>query len=151
MKTPTIDLIQVFCANFDCDLDLRLPPGSVKRFKSEVRWPDLDSTNIFPSLSGHDRQAQIFRLEIHLKRSRYSVEVLNLVLRDRGLYPHLEIAIRDHYLKTYTSDNFHPDMIVLALEALNLLPASGDSSSSIKMAVEKYEKWLSLAGEAVGA
>lgn len=149
MKPPTVDLIQIFCANFDCDLDLRYPPGVVKRFKSHVRWPNLKSTNLFSDLAEYDRNAQIHRLEIHLKRSRYSVEVMNLVLSSSESLVHLEMAIREHYSKTSIDVSFHPDMIILALKALDMLPSDLDETEAVASAVEKYHKWLARSIEKV--
>lgn len=149
MKDSSVDLIQVFCSNFDCDIDLRYPPGVVKRFKNSVKWPDLASTNLFSDLSEYDRKMQLHRLEIHLKRSRYSLEVLNLVLSSKESLPHLEDAIRSHYLKTDSADNFHPEMIALGLKGLKMLPSSLDDATASDSALQKYEKWLRLAADKV--
>jgi len=145
VKSPTIDLIQVFCANFDCDLDLRYPPGVVRRSRKGVVWPDLSATNLFQDSDSYDRKVQIHRLEILLRRSRYSLEVLNLLLSTQDPLPHLMQAVKTHYSCTPTSENFHPEMMVYALRALGMLPPEMDESLAISDALSKYEKWLGLA------
>jgi len=144
MKTATVDLIQVFCANFDCDIDLRYPPGVIKRFKSEVRWPDLVATNLFAEHKQYDRRALIHRLEIHLKRSRYTIEVMTQILGSDTPQYHLLEAVREHYSKTPLEVNFHPDMIVTALRALGLVSPDLNNEDAIDTATYKYEKWLKL-------
>jgi hypothetical protein len=141
MKNPTIDLIQVFCANFKCDLDLSQPPG-LPRYIGEVKWPNFEDFNIFRSLDDYSRKVKIRELEILLKRSRYSIETIQLVLSDRASVPHLKSAILNHYMETSIKDNFHADKMIVALRALELIPEDINEVESIANAEKKFSDWL---------
>jgi hypothetical protein len=141
MKNPTIDLIQVFCANFRCDIDLTQPPGLL-RYINDVKWPSFEECNLFTSLDEYSRKVKIRELEIFLKRSRYSIETLQLVLSGKSSVPHLKKAVLDHYMRTPNKDNFHADKMIVALRALELIPEDINESESIESAEKKYSDWL---------
>jgi hypothetical protein len=141
MKYPDIDLIQVFCSNFKCDIDLKQPPG-VNRFIKNVLWPSFEDAEIFSNLNSYDRLIKIQKLEILLKISRYSIETLNIVLGSSDKLPHLELAIREHYSKSEISENFHAKEIIVALKALNLISSDVNDVELIAVAEKKFNKWL---------
>ena len=146
MKNPTIDLIQVFCANFKCDIDLSQPPG-LPRYIGDVVWPNFEDCNIFTSLDDYSRKVKVRELEILLKRSRYSIETIQLVLLDKSSVPHLKSAILNHYMATSTKDNFHADKMIIALRALELIPNEINEAESIANAEKKFSEWLLAASQ----
>ena len=141
MKYPDIDLIQVFCSNFKCDIDLRQPVGT-NRYIKDVIWPSFEDTEKFAKLNFFDKLIQIQKLEILLKNSRYSIETLNIVLGSPQRFPHLELAIKEHYSKTQIGDNFHAKEMIVALQALNFISLDVNEEELIQVAEKKFNKWL---------
>jgi hypothetical protein len=141
MKYPDIDLIQVFCSNFKCDIDLRQPVGT-NRYIREVSWPSFEDAEKFSKLNRFDKLIKIQKLEILLKISRYSIETLNIVLGSSQRFPHLELAIKDHYSKSEINDNFHAKEMILALQVLNLISLDVNEEELIHIAEQKFKKWL---------
>ena len=146
MKNPTIDLIQIFCANFQCDIDLTQPPG-LPRYITNVVWPDFERCNLFANLESYDKKVKIRELEISLKQSRYSIETIQLVLADKSEVPHLKSAIVGHYMTTSIKDNFHAEKMIIALRALELIPEDIDEDESISNAEKKFCNWLEAANQ----
>jgi predicted HD phosphohydrolase len=137
MKYPDIDLIQVFCSNFKCDIDLRQPVGT-NRYIRDVIWPSFEDAEKFSKLNRFDKLIQIQKLEILLKISRYSIETLNIVLGSSQRFPHLELAVKDHYSKSDISDNFHAKEMILALQVLNLISLDVNEEELIHIAEQKF-------------
>jgi hypothetical protein len=146
MINPSIDLIQVFCANFKCDIDLRLPPG-LPRYINTVKWPDLDNCKSFNGLEPYDKKIKIHDLVMCLKKSRYSIETFHLVLSNPTPLIHLQDAIKNHYMKTPIKINFYAEKMILVLDDLGLLPNDIDRKLSIREAEAKFNKWLQTAFE----
>jgi len=144
VRAPSVDLIQVFCANFPCDIDLRQPPG-VNRFKTSVKWPAFDHCPSFFQLDTFERRVQVQRLEINLKRSRYSLETLQLVLAEEVPPSHLILAIRNHYSVTPVEENFCAEYVVRALVELAILPLDVDQRTLTTTAETKFSNWLDSA------
>ncbi len=65
-RQPTVDLVQVFCANFDSHRDYSGP----ERRRREVEWPRIEGVS-------HADLAEA-------KISRYTLEIFNLVLSGEG-------------------------------------------------------------------
>jgi hypothetical protein len=146
MINPSIDLIQVFCANFKCDIDLRLPPG-LPRYINTVKWPNLDNCKSFNCLEPYAKKVKIHDFVMCLQKSRYSIETFHLVLSNPTPLMHLQYAIKDHYMKTSIKNNFFAEKMILVLDDLSLLPNDIDRESSILDAEAKYQKWLQSAYE----
>jgi len=144
MKNISIDLIQIFCSNFKCDIDLRLAPGGPPRYISSVNWPLFEDFNK-PQMNNdsHNLRTRYQKLEILLKNSRYSIETVQLVLSSPNKYPHLENAIKTYYSKNNIKDFFHSDAIVEALQILNLIEINDDSNSQLIEETDmKFLSWL---------
>lgn len=144
VRAPSVDLIQVFCANFPCDIDLRQPPG-VNRLRTSIKWPVFDQCPSFVKLDNFEKLIQIQRLEINLKISRYSLETLQLVLAEEFPPSHLVLAIRNHYSVTPVEEGFYADYIVRALVELSILPTDVDQRILTTTAVTKFGNWLEAA------
>lgn len=146
IREPSIDLIQVFCANFPCDIDLRLPPG-VNRRRPEIKWPSFDECASFANLEPFERLIRIQEMEIHLTRSRYSIETIQLVLSSQEPAPHLVEAIQKHYAVHPNQDNFRTDYVIKALSELDLIPIEVERETLANVAELKFERWLLMAIE----
>jgi hypothetical protein len=144
VREPSIDLIQVFCANFPCDIDLGVPPG-VNRFRPEVKWPNFDACASFASLEPFERLIRTQEMEIHLKCSRYSIETIQLVLSSRAPAAHLVEAIQRHYAVHSHKESFRTDHVITALSELELIPIDADRESLASVAESKFEQWLRVA------
>lgn len=147
MKNATIDPIQLFCANFECDLDLRIPPGGVPRYIRSVEWPDLEIC--FRKITdAYDRRLMAHRLEILLKRSRYSIETVQLVLASQGQLMHLNRAILEFYSIANVQDFFHAHQILTTLVTFQFLEVTEDMFPSLVAEVEeRFGVWLVKASE----
>ena len=145
MKQHGIDPIQIFCANFNCDLDLRLAPGGTPRYIRSVVWPSFEDFCKTTDESAHNRKIKFQRIEIFLKISRYSIETLQLVLSGPNKYTHLEHAINNFYSKNEIKDFFHSESIIDALELLQLIDFEDASREDlIKSVDEKFRLWEGL-------
>lgn len=147
MKTATVDPIQLFCTNFECDLDLRIAPGGAPRFIRSVEWPDLEVC--FRGVTdAYDRRLHSHKLEILLKRSRYSIETVQLVLASKGQFQHLNRAIMEFYSVANINDFFHCNEILTTLEAFQFLEISENTKSMLVAEVEKkFGVWLARAND----
>lgn len=143
-REPSIDLIQVFCANFPCDIDLRMPSG-INRLRPGVKWPNFDGCASFANLEPFERLIRTQELEIHLKRSRYSIETIQLVLSSQVPAAHLVEAIQRHYAVHSHKESFRTDHVIRALSELELIPIDADRESLAKVADLKFKQWLSVA------
>jgi hypothetical protein len=140
-REPSIDLIQVFCANFPCDIDLGLPPG-VNRLRPEIKWPSFDSCASFASLEPFERLIRTQEMEIYLKRSRYSIETIQLVLSSQVPAAHLVEAVQKHYAVHSYKESFRTDHVVRALSELELIPVDAERERLANIAGLKFEQWL---------
>ena len=145
-REPSIDLIQVFCANFPCDIDLGMPPG-VNRRRPEIKWPSFDACASFTNLEPFERLIRIQEMEIYLTRSRYSIETIQLVLSSQAPAPHLVEAIQKHYAIHGSKDSFRADFVIKALSELELIPLEVDKEALARVAELKFEQWLQMAIE----
>ncbi len=143
-RDPSIDLIQVFCANFPCDIDLGVPPG-VNRLKLGVKWPSFDACASFASLESFERLIRTQEMEIHLKCSRYSIETIQLVLSSQAPPAHLVEAILRHYAVHPHKESFRTDHVIRALSELELIPIDADRERLANVAEMKFEQWLRVA------
>jgi hypothetical protein len=146
MKNPAIDLIQIFCSNFKCDIDLTQPPG-LNRINSNVGWPSFEDCNYFNNFDSYEKKVKIHELEIFLKISRYSIETFQIVLASKNPPYHLKNAVINHYKKTSIDINFYPDKMIFALLILELIPQDTNQEDSIIKAKNNYLAWLDMAYE----
>lgn len=146
MKHHSVDPIQIFCVNFRCDLDLRLPPGGNPRYIHSVKWPSFEDFCHTNDQSAYDRKNKYQLIEIFLKNSRYSIETVQLVLSEPNKYPHLQHAILFFYSKSDPKDFFHSESIIDALNLLELINFDIDNRVElIKSTDAKFNSWLNKA------
>jgi len=146
MKNHSVDPIQIFCMNFKCDIDLRLPPGGPPRYIASVIWPSFEDLCKNKDSSFNDRKIQYQLLEILLKNSRYSIETIQLVLAEPKKYTHLEKAILNYYSKINSDEFFHSEQIIDALKLLQLFEFDNLSREELIDSVKtKLNNWLDKA------
>jgi len=141
-KIPTVDYVQIFCANFKSHLDLS---GERSRRIPDIRWSnkfeisDSRKNDIPPEWSFEDI--------IQLRISRYTLEILQLVLSDESSQRKvLAKAILEFYGSSPINKICRCDLIAKALIDANL--ANIDQDSLSKQVDLKVQKWLDEAIEA---
>ena len=117
-KKPIVDPIQVFCSNFPSQLDMSEPES---RWKSgnDTKWP------------------KEFEGNISLKKSRYTLEVLNLVLQDSK--EHLAKEVLEFYGPTPSQWICNAKLIASTLIQLGLSDISEEELE--KQIDERVKKW----------
>ena len=139
---PTLNYVQIFCTNFGSHLDLS---GEKSR-----RIPDFYWSNKFEisdsRKNGIPPDSWSFEDIIQLRISRYTLEVLQLVLSDEsGQRKDLAKAILEFYEPSPINKICRCDLIAKALIDANL--ASIDQNNLSEQVTIEVQKWLDKATE----
>jgi len=121
-KQPTVDPVQVFCSNFPSYLDLS---GPTLRWIPEVNWSDE------------------LKNSICLRISRYSLEVLQLVLDESAKHEHLARAVLEFYAPSPIERFCDCNKIASALRQMNLSELEYDEL--VNQLTDRVHTWLELA------
>lgn len=139
---PTVNYVQTFCDNFKSHLDLsggrRIPDPNV-HWSHKFEISDSRKNDILPDLWSVE---DIIQLRI----SRYTLEVLHLVLKDKsGQRKDLAKAILEFYGPSPINKICRCDLIAKALIDANLVSIDQNNLSE-QVAIE-VQKWLDKATE----
>lgn len=142
-QLPTVDYVQIFCTNFKSHLDLS---GDKSRRISDFQWSN--KFEIFDGRKNIDPKDKLWPVGdiLQLRISRYTLEVLQLVLLDEsGQRKDLAKAILEFYEPSPMNKICRCDLIAKALTDANLV--STDQNNLAEQVAIKVQKWLDEATE----